>query len=73
MTHPAVIVRSLIDLGRNLGLRVVAEGVEDVDTRDHLLANGCEIGQGYLRSRPVPLEGIEALFNLQPAEPSAPR
>ena len=62
----AVIVRSVIDLGRNLGLRVIAEGVEDADTRERLLANGCEIGQGYLWSRPVPVVGIEALLDLQP-------
>jgi diguanylate cyclase (GGDEF)-like protein len=70
-TGDAVIVRSVIDLGRNLGLRVIAEGVEDVDARDQLLANGCEIGQGYLWSRPVPRVGIEAMLDLQPvATPS---
>jgi EAL domain-containing protein (putative c-di-GMP-specific phosphodiesterase class I) len=41
----AVIIRSVIDLGHNLGLRVVEEGVEDVDTREHLLANGFAIGR----------------------------
>jgi EAL domain-containing protein (putative c-di-GMP-specific phosphodiesterase class I) len=61
-----VIVRSVIDLGRNLGLRVIAEGVEDGETRERLIANGCEIGQGYLWSRPVPLVGIEGLLDLQP-------
>jgi EAL domain-containing protein (putative c-di-GMP-specific phosphodiesterase class I) len=44
----------------------VAEGVEDVDTRERLLANGCEIGQGSLWSRPVPLAGIELLLDLEP-------
>ena len=48
----AVIVRSTVDLGRNLGLRVVAEGVEDPDTRDELDALGCDATQGYDVSRP---------------------
>jgi EAL domain-containing protein (putative c-di-GMP-specific phosphodiesterase class I) len=51
----ATIVRSTIDLARNLGLRVVAEGVEDTDVRDQLAALGCDLGQGYLFS--VPLDG----------------
>ncbi|HEY7628363.1 MAG TPA: EAL domain-containing protein, partial [Ilumatobacteraceae bacterium] len=44
----AVIVRSVIDLGHNLGLRVVAEGIESSDTCRQLLAAGCQMGQGYL-------------------------
>jgi diguanylate cyclase (GGDEF)-like protein len=50
----AVIVRSTIDLARNLGLRVVAEGVEDETTWDLLAGLGCDAAQGYYLSRPVP-------------------
>jgi diguanylate cyclase (GGDEF)-like protein/PAS domain S-box-containing protein len=50
----AVIVRAAIDLGRNLGLGVVAEGVEDADVLARLEQLGCDIAQGYLVSRPVP-------------------
>ncbi|MGH2735950.1 MAG: putative bifunctional diguanylate cyclase/phosphodiesterase, partial [Actinomycetota bacterium] len=50
----ALIVRSIIDLGRNLQLRVVAEGVEDERTRRSLAGLGCRLGQGYLMSRPKP-------------------
>jgi diguanylate cyclase (GGDEF)-like protein/PAS domain S-box-containing protein len=50
----AVIVRSAIDLGRNLGLAVVAEGVEDTDVLARLEELGCDVAQGYLVSRPVP-------------------
>ncbi|WIM93023.1 EAL domain-containing protein [Actinoplanes oblitus] len=50
----AVIVRSTVELGRNLGLRVVAEGVEDDATWRALEAAGCDVVQGYLISRPVP-------------------
>ena len=49
-----VMVRSVIDLGHNLGLRVIAEGVEGQERRGNLLANGCEIGQGYLGAGPFP-------------------
>jgi diguanylate cyclase (GGDEF)-like protein/PAS domain S-box-containing protein len=50
----AVIVRSTIDLGRNLGLRVVAEGVEDPEVLEELRRLGCDVAQGYLMSRPIP-------------------
>ncbi len=50
----AVIVRSVIDLGHNLGLQVVAEGVEDRATWDLLVAGGCDSAQGYLTGRPAP-------------------
>jgi len=49
------IVRSTIDLARRLGLRVVAEGIEDLATLRWLRGAGCEAGQGFLFSR-----GLEA-------------
>jgi diguanylate cyclase (GGDEF)-like protein len=54
----ALIVRSTIDLGHNLGLRLVAEGVEDPVTLDLLRQQGCDGAQGYHLSRPVPAEQI---------------
>jgi diguanylate cyclase (GGDEF)-like protein len=56
--NDAVIVRSTIDLGRNLGLRVVAEGVETAQAWNRLAALGCNIAQGYYLSRPVPAEQL---------------
>jgi diguanylate cyclase (GGDEF)-like protein len=50
----AVIVRSAIELGHNLGLRVVAEGVEDGATQLALTDMGCDLLQGYHVCRPVP-------------------
>src|SRR5436190_12574328 len=50
----AVIVRSTIDLGRNLGLRVVAEGVESEDIMARLRELGCPVAQGFIISRPLP-------------------
>jgi EAL domain-containing protein (putative c-di-GMP-specific phosphodiesterase class I) len=49
-----IIVRSTIDLAHNLGLRVVAEGVEDEATADLLAQLGCDQAQGYHFSRPMP-------------------
>jgi diguanylate cyclase (GGDEF)-like protein len=50
----AAIVRSTVELARNLGLRMVAEGVEDQATWDALAAMGCELAQGYVLARPMP-------------------
>jgi diguanylate cyclase (GGDEF)-like protein/PAS domain S-box-containing protein len=52
------IVRSTIDLGRNLGLDVVAEGVESREIWDMLQQLGCRIAQGYFLSRPVPADSL---------------
>jgi diguanylate cyclase (GGDEF)-like protein len=50
------LVRATIDLGHALGLRVVAEGIEDRATLELLASIGCDIGQGYFISRPKPAE-----------------
>jgi diguanylate cyclase (GGDEF)-like protein len=49
------IVSSTIALAHNLGLKVVAEGIEDADTAQWLLDRGCDIGQGYTYARPMPV------------------
>jgi len=51
-----MIVRATVDLGKNLGLRVVAEGVEDRETFDRLADFGCDEAQGYYIARPMPLD-----------------
>jgi diguanylate cyclase (GGDEF)-like protein len=53
-----IIVRSTIDLAHNMGLTVVAEGVEDQAVLDRLTALGCDAAQGYLISRPVPADEL---------------
>ena len=55
----AAIVTSTIALGRNLGLRVVAEGVETESVMDELRRLGCDLVQGYHVSRPVPAAEFE--------------
>jgi len=52
----AAIVRSIVDLGHNLGLRVVGEGVETQETWDVLRATRCDTAQGYLLARPMAVE-----------------
>jgi EAL domain-containing protein (putative c-di-GMP-specific phosphodiesterase class I) len=54
----AAVVSSIIDLARALGLRVVAEGVEDDQTRRMLLAAGCEVAQGWFYARPMPADDL---------------
>ena len=66
-TSDAVIVRSTVDLGRNLGLRVVAEGVEDLKTCQELEAMGCDAIQGYYVSRPVPADELMTWLRETPA------
>ncbi|MDZ4371490.1 MAG: EAL domain-containing protein [Phenylobacterium sp.] len=51
----ALIVRSTIDLAHSLGLKVVAEGIEEEACFSMLAGMGCDLGQGYLICRPVPL------------------
>ncbi len=54
--NDAVIVRSTVELGHNLGLKVVAEGVETEAVWDRLKALGCDDAQGYYMGRPLPLD-----------------
>jgi diguanylate cyclase (GGDEF)-like protein len=62
-SNDAVIVRSTIDLGHNLGLKVVAEGVEDQQSWDRLKALGCDAAQGYHMSKPLPAEQFLHWYN----------
>ncbi len=59
-TNPASveIVRTIVDLGRNLGLEVIAEGVETARQAAYLRAIGCNLAQGYLFSGPVPAASL---------------
>jgi diguanylate cyclase (GGDEF)-like protein len=56
----AAVVRSAIDMGHSLGLKVVAEGIESETAAQRLRDFGCDIAQGYLYARPMPLEKLEA-------------
>jgi diguanylate cyclase (GGDEF)-like protein len=62
----AVIVRSTIDLAHNLGLTVVAEGVEDEATLDRLRALGCDRVQGFLMARPLAVADVAPWMRSSP-------
>jgi diguanylate cyclase (GGDEF)-like protein/PAS domain S-box-containing protein len=65
LTNPndAVIARTIIALGRSLGLRVLAEGVETAAQRDFLFEHGCEAYQGFLCSQPLPAAAVAAIMH----------
>lgn len=52
------IVRSTIELAHNLGLKVVAEGVENQEILARLTEMGCDAAQGYFISRPLPVQEL---------------
>jgi len=60
-----VLCEAIIVMAHKLGLKVVAEGIETIEQRDLLIAIGCDFGQGYLFSRPVSSEDMEALVIAQ--------
>jgi diguanylate cyclase (GGDEF)-like protein/PAS domain S-box-containing protein len=59
------IARTIIELGRGLGLKVLAEGVETAGQKEFIYGNGCELMQGYLFSKPVRAEDAELLLKNQ--------
>ena len=61
-TDDAIIVQTIIALADNLGMEVIAEGVETEDQRQVLIKRGCLHLQGYLFGKPVPLEEFEAML-----------
>jgi diguanylate cyclase (GGDEF)-like protein/PAS domain S-box-containing protein len=58
--NDAAIARTVVTLGQNLEMSIIAEGVETIDQRNVLAALGCKVYQGYLYSRPVPIDAFEA-------------
>ena len=62
------LVRATINFAHELGLRVVAEGIEDVATLDLLDEMGCDLAQGYYISRPAPADKL----SFQSTRESAP-
>jgi len=65
--NDATITRAIIAMSESLGIRQVAEGIETEEQRAFLVRAGCDEGQGRLFSRPVPADGVEALFGSAPA------
>ena len=61
-TADAVIVQTIIGMGNNLGMEVIAEGVETEVQREFLEQHNCSVYQGFLFSKPVPIEQFESLL-----------
>ncbi|TVT82053.1 bifunctional diguanylate cyclase/phosphodiesterase [Pseudomonas sp. H3(2019)] len=56
----ATIVRAIIQLGKSLGMQVIAEGVETVEQEAYIISEGCHEGQGYFYSKPLPARELAA-------------
>ncbi|MGV8890869.1 MAG: putative bifunctional diguanylate cyclase/phosphodiesterase [Pseudomonas sp.] len=56
----ATIVRAIIQLGKSLGMQVIAEGVETAEQEAYIISEGCHEGQGYLYSKPLPARELSA-------------
>jgi EAL domain-containing protein (putative c-di-GMP-specific phosphodiesterase class I) len=54
--------RAMISMARGLGLEVVAEGIETREQHDFLRFEGCQVGQGFLLAKPLPVEAYEAML-----------
>jgi diguanylate cyclase (GGDEF)-like protein len=61
------IARTIVDLGRSLGLRVVAEGIEDAECLAVVRALGCDVAQGYALGRPAPAAEVTGALGAGPA------
>ncbi|HEY4601701.1 MAG TPA: EAL domain-containing protein [Cerasibacillus sp.] len=57
-----IIVNTMINMGKNLHYTVLAEGIEQKEQLDYLAAQGCDLGQGFYWSKPVPAKSIHALY-----------
>jgi EAL domain-containing protein (putative c-di-GMP-specific phosphodiesterase class I) len=67
----AELVRTIVLMGANLGLKLIAEGIETTDQRDHLHRLGCTYGQGYLFAKPLP-SALAVASTSGPAAPGDP-
>lgn len=66
------IIRAITALGGSLGMSTIAEGVETPEQLERIRAEGCNFVQGYLFSRPVPIEHVERLISMFTAVDSTP-
>ena len=56
------IIRAVVNLGKNLGIKVVAEGIEHISQAERLIGLGCDYGQGFLFSKAVPASSVPPLL-----------
>jgi diguanylate cyclase (GGDEF)-like protein len=61
--NDAAIVKSIIAMSKNLGIGLIAEGIETKEQLEFLISHGCPHGQGYYFSKPLPADNVEAFIN----------
>jgi EAL domain-containing protein (putative c-di-GMP-specific phosphodiesterase class I) len=66
----AMLTRTIVQVGHDLGIEVVAEGIERPEQLELLRAMGCGLGQGYLVARPMTAHGIESFAVVGRPEPA---
>jgi hypothetical protein len=66
-----MLTRTIVQVGRELGIEVVAEGIERAEQLDELRDMGCGLGQGFLIARPMPAREFETLPGIDPPLPFA--
>jgi len=66
--HDAIITAAIIALGQSLGMTVIAEGVETEEERHFLSDHGCRGFQGFLFGRPVPIEQLRVITEMDPSK-----
>jgi EAL domain-containing protein (putative c-di-GMP-specific phosphodiesterase class I) len=69
----SVLARAIVEIGRALGLDVVAEGIEQPDQATRLRELGCRLGQGYLFARPLAPDAMEGFLTRPEAPPQVAR
>ncbi len=67
------ITKSMIDLAHDLGMKVIAEGIEHREQLEFLRTMGCDYIQGFLNSRPMPLEDFQKVLDTQSGVTAKPR
>jgi len=70
--HDEPLVKAIIHMAASLGMKTVAEGIEDEATLRKLVALGCDIGQGYYWSKPVPGDALSELLRNRQRDRSMP-
>ena len=70
-THKLAICRAIIKVGHELGLRIVAEGIENPGQQSLLSKAKCDFGQGYLFSKPLKAADLEILFQMKSQRPAS--
>ena len=68
--HSPIVLSTIVALGKALNIHIIAEGVETEQQRDTLVSQGCDMLQGYLLGRPMPVRQFEEIL-FQPVEPNS--